>query len=117
MAGKRLGLLDQPLVHAAVEDLAAGRESRERLLAACRDERSLLAAEPMRYLYALNTVGEPDWVAMEEVPHVLPLWKQYAAVLRGWGFSVVGDHVIPHDLHDQRHVIPHPRGHDSPPGH
>src|SRR5690606_41131633 len=87
MAGKRLGLLDQPLVHAAVEDLAAGRDTRERLLAACRDERSLLAAEPMRYLYALNTVGEPDWVAMEEVPDVLPLWKQYAAVLRGWGFS------------------------------
>ncbi|MEU9344146.1 DNA cytosine methyltransferase [Streptomyces sp. NPDC048278] len=88
MAGKRLGLLDQPLVHAAVEGLAAGRDTRERLLAACRDERSLLAAEPMRYLHALNTVGEPDWVAMEEVPDVLPLWKQYAAVLRGWGFSV-----------------------------
>ena len=42
----------------------------------------------MRYLYALNTVGEPDWVAMEEVPDVLPLWKQYASVLRRWGFSV-----------------------------
>lgn len=87
MAGKRLGLLGQPLVHAAVAGLAAGRDTRARLLAACRDERSLLAAEPMRYLYALNTVGEPDWVAMEEVPDVLPLWKQYAAVLRGWGFS------------------------------
>ncbi|MCX5395651.1 DNA cytosine methyltransferase [Streptomyces sp. NBC_00102] len=87
-AGKRLGLVDQPLVHAAVEDLAAGRDPRERLLAACRDERSLLAAEPMRYLYALNAVGEPDWVALEEVPDVLPLWRQYAAVLRGWGFSV-----------------------------
>ncbi|MGW5868228.1 DNA cytosine methyltransferase [Streptomyces sp. NPDC055239] len=87
-AGKRLGLLDQPLVHAAVEDLAAGRDTRERLLAACRDERSLLAAEPMRYLHALNAVGEPDWVAMEEVPDVLPLWKQYAAILRSWGFSV-----------------------------
>lgn len=85
MAGKRLGLVDQPLVHAAVEDLAAGRDTRERLLAACCDERSLLAAEPMRYLYALHAVGEPDWVAMEEVPDVLPLWKQYAAVLRGWG--------------------------------
>ncbi|MBB0244194.1 DNA cytosine methyltransferase [Streptomyces alkaliphilus] len=88
MAGKRLGLVDQPLVHTAVEDLAAGRDTRERLLTACRDERSLLAAEPMRYLQALNTVGEPEWVAMEEVPDVLPLWKQYAAVLRGWGFSV-----------------------------
>ncbi|MFE8009070.1 DNA cytosine methyltransferase [Streptomyces sp. NPDC057418] len=88
MAGKRLGLLDQPLVHEAVENLAAGRDTRERLLAACRDERSLLAAEPMRYLHALNAVGKPEWVVMEEVPDVLPLWKQYAAVLRRWGFSV-----------------------------
>ncbi|GAA4781823.1 DNA cytosine methyltransferase [Streptomyces ziwulingensis] len=88
MAGKRLGLVDQPLVHQAVTDLAAGRDTREQLLAACRDPRSLLAAEPMRYLHALNTVGEPEWVAMEEVPDVLPLWRQYAAVLRRWGFSV-----------------------------
>lgn len=88
MAGKRLGLLDQPLVHEAVEDLAAGRDTRNRLLSACRDERSLLAAEPMRYLYALNMVGEPEWVAMEEVPDVLPLWKHYAVVLRRWGYSV-----------------------------
>ncbi|WP_260336189.1 DNA cytosine methyltransferase [Streptomyces sp. EAS-AB2608] len=88
MAGKRLGLVDQPLVHQAVTDLAAGRDTREQLLAACADPRSLLAAEPMRYLHALNAVGEPEWVAMEEVPDVLPLWKQYAAVLRTWGFSV-----------------------------
>ncbi|MFC9545834.1 DNA cytosine methyltransferase [Streptomyces sp. NPDC056956] len=88
MAGKRLGLVDQPLVHRAVADLAAGRDTREKLLAACRDERSMLAAEPMRYLHALNAVGEPEWVAMEEVPDVLPLWQQYAAVLRRWGFSV-----------------------------
>ncbi|KOT61244.1 DNA cytosine methyltransferase, partial [Streptomyces rimosus] len=88
MAGKRLGLLDQPLVHQAVADLAAGRDTRDKLLGACRDERSLLAAEPMRYLHALNTVGEPEWVAMEEVPDVAPLWKQYAAILRSWGFSV-----------------------------
>ncbi len=88
MAGKRLGLVDQPLVHQAVADLSTGRDTREQLLGACADERSLLAAEPMRYLHALNTVGEPEWVAMEEVPDVLPLWKQYAAILRGWGFSV-----------------------------
>ncbi|MER6127532.1 DNA cytosine methyltransferase [Streptomyces sp. NPDC001795] len=88
MAGKRLGLVDQPLVHQAVADLAVGRDTREQLLAACADPRSLLAAEPMRYLHALNSVGEPEWVAMEEVPDVLPLWRQYAAVLRTWGFSV-----------------------------
>ncbi|AXG80749.1 DNA cytosine methyltransferase [Streptomyces paludis] len=88
MAGKRLGLVDQPLVHQAVADLAAGRDTRAGLLTACRDGRSLLAAEPMRYLHALNTVGEPEWIAMEEVPDVLPLWRQYAAILRSWGFSV-----------------------------
>jgi DNA (cytosine-5)-methyltransferase 1 len=88
MAGKRLGLIDQALVHQAVADLAAGRDTREQMLGACADARSLLAAEPMRYLHALNAVGEPEWVLMEEVPDVLPLWRQYAAVLRGWGFSV-----------------------------
>ncbi|WP_328484453.1 DNA cytosine methyltransferase [Streptomyces sp. NBC_00377] len=88
MAGKRLGLVDQPLVHQAVADLAAGRDTREQLLGACVDGRSLLAAEPMRYLHALNLVGEPEWVVMEEVPDVLPLWRQYAAILRTWGFSV-----------------------------
>ncbi|MEU7166612.1 DNA cytosine methyltransferase [Streptomyces morookaense] len=88
MAGMRLGLMDQPLVHQAVTDLAQGRDTRTRLLGACRDERSLMAAEPMRYLYALNQAGEPEWVAMEEVPDVLPLWRQYAAILRSWGFSV-----------------------------
>ncbi|MFD3808059.1 DNA cytosine methyltransferase [Streptomyces sp. NPDC058619] len=88
MAGKRLGLLDQPLVHQAVADLAAGRDTRAILLTAAKDPRSLLAAEPMRYLHALHSVGEPEWIAMEEVPDVLPLWRQYAVILRGWGFSV-----------------------------
>ncbi|MFB6557393.1 DNA cytosine methyltransferase [Streptomyces sp. NPDC056400] len=87
MAGKRLGLIDQPLVHQAVADLASGRDTREQLLTACQDQRSLLAAEPMRYLHALHQAGQPEWVLMEEVPDVAPLWKQYAAVLRSWGFS------------------------------
>ncbi|MFI7337167.1 DNA cytosine methyltransferase [Streptomyces sp. NPDC050085] len=87
-AGKRLGLKDQPLVHQAVADLATGRDTRAQLLAACQDARSLLAAEPMRYLHALNQHGQPDWIAMEEVPDVLPLWRQYAHILRAWGWSV-----------------------------
>ncbi|WP_373040764.1 DNA cytosine methyltransferase [Streptomyces sp. NRRL S-448] len=88
MAGKRIGLVDQPLVHQAVADLADGRDTREKLLAVCKDPRSLLTAEPMRYLHALHSAGEPEWIAMEEVPDVLPLWRQYAVILRGWGFSV-----------------------------
>lgn len=82
-AGKRGGLADQPLVHQAVHDLAHGRDSRAELLAQCKDERSLLAAEPMRWLYDLR----PEWVCMEEVPDVLPLWKQYALYLQQWGYS------------------------------
>jgi DNA (cytosine-5)-methyltransferase 1 len=83
-AGKGLGLVDQPLVHQAVEDLAAGRDTRAQLLTACKDPRSLLAAEPMRWHHDLR----PEWIAMEEVPDVLPLWRQYAAILRTWGYSV-----------------------------
>lgn len=83
-AGKRLGLVDQPLVHQAVADLAAGRDTRAGLLTACRDPRSLLAAEPMRWYHDLR----PETILMEEVPGVLPLWRQYAGILRGWGYSV-----------------------------
>jgi DNA (cytosine-5)-methyltransferase 1 len=83
-AGKRLGLVDLPLLHQAVHDLAHGRDTRTKLRAACKDPRSLLAAEPMRYLHDLR----PEWTVMEEVPDVLPLWQQYAAVLRGWDYSV-----------------------------
>ncbi|TDC70279.1 DNA cytosine methyltransferase [Streptomyces hainanensis] len=86
-AGKQLGLRDRQHVHQAVADLAAGHDTRERLLTACADPRSLLAAEPMRYLAALKRHGRPDWVVMEEVPAVVQLWKQYAHILWTWGFS------------------------------
>lgn len=81
--GHRLGITDQPLVHQAVHDLAHGRDTRAGLLTQCQDRRSLLAAEPTRYLHAIR----PEWTAMEEVPAVLPLWLHYAEILRGWGYS------------------------------
>lgn len=82
-AGLRGGIHDQALVHRAVADLAAGHDTRADLLSRCRDPRSLLAAEPMRYLRS----ARPTWVAMEEVPDVLPLWRQYVEILRSWGYS------------------------------
>lgn len=82
--GNGLGLVDQPLVQQAVHDLAHGRDTRAALLKACKDPRSLLAAEPMRWHYDLR----PVWIAMEEVPDVLPLFRQYAQYLRGFGYSV-----------------------------
>lgn len=82
-AGKRAGIADQALVQQAVHDLAHGRDTRAELKAACKDERSILAAEPMRWLHDLR----PEWVCMEQVPDVLPLWKHYALYLQGWGYS------------------------------
>lgn len=82
-AGKQAGLADLPLVYQAIHDLAHGRDTRAEIKAACADSKSILAAEPMRWLYDLR----PEWVCMEQVPDVLPLWKQYAGVLQGWGYS------------------------------
>lgn len=83
-AGKGLGRVDQPLVAQAIEDLAHGRDTRAALREACADPLSILAAEPMRWHHA----HRPEWIAMEQVPDVLPLWQQYAEILRGWGYSV-----------------------------
>lgn len=82
-SGHMLGLEDQPLVHQAVEDLAAGRDTRAQLLTACKDKRSLLAAEPMRWYYDLR----PEFICLEEVPAVLPLWQHIARILTAWGYS------------------------------
>jgi len=82
-AGKQKGVTDLPHVHQAVHDLANGRDTRATLATACKDKKSILAAEPMRWLYDLR----PEWVCLEQVPGVLPLWKQYAGILNGWGYS------------------------------
>lgn len=82
-SGKKLGLLDLPLVHQAIEDLSRGKDTRTAIAATCRDERSILTAEPMRWHYDLM----PEWICMEQVPSVLPVWEQYAGILRGWGYS------------------------------
>jgi DNA (cytosine-5)-methyltransferase 1 len=84
-SGKKLGLLDLPLVHQAIEDLSRGKDTRAATGAACRDERSILTAEPMRWHYDL----QPEWICMEQVPSVLPVWQQYADVLHRWGYSAV----------------------------
>lgn len=83
-AGKLGGIADLPLVYQSVHDLAHGRDTRQGIKGACKDGKSILAAEPMRWLHDLR----PEWVCMEQVPDVLPLWKLYAGILRTWGYSV-----------------------------
>lgn len=65
-----------------VRHVAAGAEPRE----VCPDDldaRSMLALEPMRWMRDLR----PEWLACEQVPDVLPLWRETARVLRTMGYS------------------------------
>ncbi|GAA5048403.1 DNA cytosine methyltransferase [Streptomyces similanensis] len=82
-AGLRAGNTDLPLCHQALDDLAHGHDTRGELRAACTDTRSLLVVEPLRYALDLR----PDWIALEEVPAVLPLFEHTARLLAGVGYS------------------------------
>ncbi|MFF1872978.1 DNA cytosine methyltransferase [Kitasatospora herbaricolor] len=96
-AGLQAGTDDIALCHQALDDLAAGHDTRTALRAACTDPRSLLVVEPLRF--ALDT--RPDWIALEEVPAVEPLFVHTARILRGLGYSTwvgilnAADHGIP----------------------
>ncbi len=81
-AGKGLGALDKPLVIACAHELAAGSDTRAARLAGCRDPRSLLTVEPLRFALALR----PRWIALEQVPAVLELWTLFAGLLSTHGY-------------------------------
>ncbi|MEU3342589.1 DNA cytosine methyltransferase [Streptomyces sp. NPDC006668] len=82
-AGLRAGNDDLPLCHQGLDDLARGRDTRAQLRATCTDPRSLLVVEPLRYALDLR----PDWIALEEVPAVLPLFEHTAHLLSQVGYS------------------------------
>lgn len=79
-AGDRKGELDRPAVYERIAAFAAGRTPAE---VVWHDERSLLTAEPMRWAVALR----PRWIALEQVPAVLPLWRYTAELLRAKGYD------------------------------
>lgn len=83
MAGKGEGRGDMQLLHQALDDLAAGRDTRAQLAADCTDPRTPLVVEPLRYALAIR----PEWIACEQVPAVLPLWEHIARILRALGYS------------------------------
>ncbi|MCW8376886.1 DNA cytosine methyltransferase [Streptomyces justiciae] len=82
-AGLRAGNDDLPLCHQGLDDLARGHDTRPALRPACVDPRSLLVVEPLRYALDLR----PDWIALEEVPAVLPLFEHTARLLAAVGYS------------------------------
>jgi DNA (cytosine-5)-methyltransferase 1 len=48
------------------------------------DMRSLLVLEPLHVIAR----HRPQWVALEQVPPVLPVWQAYAEHLESWGYNV-----------------------------
>ncbi len=82
-AGKGLGKLDKPHVIACAHELAAGNDTRAEHAAACRDQRSLLTVEPLRWALTLR----PRWIALEQVPPALELWSILAGLLAAHGYQ------------------------------
>ncbi|MFE0675568.1 DNA cytosine methyltransferase [Streptomyces sp. NPDC058867] len=82
-AGLHAGTNDMDLCHQGLDDLARRNDTRTALRPACADPRSLLVVEPLRYALDLR----PDWIALEEVPAVAPLFAHFAGILRGLGYS------------------------------
>ena len=81
MAGDRRGELDREAVFSRITAYARSRDPEP---VDWHDDRSVLTAEPMRYAAALR----PRWIALEQVPPVLPLWEHTAALLRELGYRV-----------------------------
>lgn len=81
-AGKGNGHLDLEVIFETADELATGNDVRKEALCYCLDERSLLVVEPLRWALALR----PEFVAYEQVPPVLPLWKRFADTLRVVGY-------------------------------
>jgi len=82
-AGLQQGLADIALCHRVLDDLVRGDDTRAENAPRCADPRSLLVVEPLRYALAIR----PDWIALEQVPAVLPLWQHTAILLRRLGYS------------------------------
>lgn len=48
------------------------------------DERTALVLAPLHYIHHRR----PEYIALEQVPSVQPVWEAYAEVLKSWGYHV-----------------------------
>lgn len=82
MAGDRKGHDDIDLIRELTVALARGEDLRSQLRSQFADERSILVVEPLRWALALR----PRWIMLEQVPPVLPYWREVARVLEAEGW-------------------------------
>ena len=58
------------------------------------DERTGLVLEPFRIVMDAFFSGDPfQWVVLEQVPAVLPVWEEYAEHMKSFGYSVATGYV------------------------
>ncbi len=81
-AGKGDGHKDVTVIGVVAEGFLDGRDYRASYRDELADERSLLVVEPLRWALALR----PRFVAFEQVPTVLELWRQFARILGSCGY-------------------------------
>lgn len=65
----------------SIERVVDGRITLEQVQVS--DDRTRLSIEPIVWA----SIAEPAWMALEQVPPVLPLWEAYADLLHSWGYS------------------------------
>jgi DNA (cytosine-5)-methyltransferase 1 len=85
-AGKGAGKADRAAIEAAVSDIGAGvpvDQAMAVLGASCFHPYSPLVLQPLRWALALM----PPWIALEQVPAVLPLWQAIVPVLEAAGYT------------------------------
>ncbi|WP_372673006.1 DNA cytosine methyltransferase [Amycolatopsis kentuckyensis] len=82
ISGRGGGKLDRAAVEARIDAFARGEQPAD---VEWHDPRSHLTAEPMRWAVALR----PRWIACEQVPGALPLWRHIGGHLEQLGYSVV----------------------------
>lgn len=103
-AGKGTGRAHLASLAVALEKVAASGTLPEDAVAEVGDqvldERSLLVLEPMLTIRE----HEPEWIAMEQVPAVLPIWEAYAIRLQAMGYHTWTGH-----LHAETYGVPQTR--------
>lgn len=87
-AGLGKGREDAAALMDAARSMKDGSDPRAELHAHMKDDRSVLALEPLRFAVSALLAGKPfRWIAFEQVPAVLPLWEVCAEVLRSLGYD------------------------------
>lgn len=87
-SGLGAGRAGKAALLAGAARIAEGEEPRTVIKAVddeLADPRAALVLEPLRWALDLR----PEWVALEQVPPVLPLWEATADVLRANGYAAV----------------------------